>query len=218
MGKKHYDVTIEISEDSVVYPGDPLVRIGEYRSIRHGDVCNISKLTLGSHTGTHVDAPKHFYEDGMTVNNLPLDNLIGKVKVFHIFDKNSSDTRLFIGVEDLKNLQIDEGDRIIFKTHNSDLLNMKEFYPEFVYLHPEAARYLVKKKIKTLGFDYFSVEKYDCDISETHYILLKENVIVIEGLDLRQIMPGDYEMVALPLKIRGCDGSPIRVVLSKEEE
>jgi arylformamidase len=207
VGKIFHDVTLEFSPDSVVYPGDPRVTIEEFGSISKGDKCNLSFITFGSHTGTHVDAPKHFYDDGLTVDQLPLEHFIGVAKVFEVKAEEA------IATADLEEHEIKPNDIVLLKTRNSSLVTKAGFETGFVYFTPEAARYLAEIGIRTLGFDYFSVDKFDGAGAEAHYALLEKNIVIIEGLNLSGIEPGEYEMVALPLKIKGGNGSPVRVVL-----
>lgn len=191
----------------LLYPGDPAVNITEEKAISNGDGLNLSLITFGSHTGTHIDAPKHFFDDGLTVDRLPLEYFIGKTKVFSLEDKDE------ITASDLKELDIQRDDKILLKTKNSSMLSQKQFYKDFTYLTPEAAGYLAEVGIKTLGFDYLSVEKYGSVTSKVHDTLLSHNIIIIEGLVLGSIKQGEYEMTALPLKIKNGDGSPARVIL-----
>lgn len=207
MSLKYYDITMEISPDTIVFPGDPGVEINESASISKGDVCNVSLLKFGSHTGTHMDAPKHFYDNGNTIDKLKLDYFYGAVKVFEIPNVTE------ITVNNLEALDINEGDRIILKTRNSELLKEKEFKTDFTYITGEAAEYLVKKKIRTIGVDYLSVEQFGSENFEAHYALLENNIAIIEGLYLADIKPGNYTLIALPLKIVGGNGSPTRAVL-----
>ncbi|MCX7921054.1 MAG: cyclase family protein [Clostridia bacterium] len=207
MDKLFYDITLDISLDTIVYPGDPQVVFEKEKSISAGDGYNLSRISLGSHTGTHIDAPKHFYDDGVSVDKLPIDTLVGKAKVFEIRGKEQ------IEADDLKKLDIKKGDIIILKTDNSYLITKGRFNEKYTYIAHGAAEYLSRVGIKTLGFDYISVEKYDSETAHTHYTLLKENIVIIEGLVLEDVEPGEYEMIAMPLKIKDGDGSPARVVL-----
>jgi arylformamidase len=211
MNRKYYEVSLPLSSDIAVYPGDPRIEIKEACSIAQGSVCNVSLLTFGSHTGTHIDAPKHFYDEGLTVDQLPLEHFLGRAKVFEIKDT------MEITVEDLKPLPMLRGDRILLKTRNSALMTKGEFDTDFTHITPEAARYLAEIGIRTLGFDYLSVEKYGVEVPETHYALLGAGIVIIEGLVMGEVPPGEYEMIALPLNIKGGNGSPIRVVLVEDE-
>lgn len=212
MGKKIYhDVTLDFSENIAIYPGDPPLEITERMSIAKGDVANVSLLSFGSHTGTHIDAPKHFIDSGLTVDKLPLDHFMGKAKVFEFKDKDA------VTFGDIKDLDIKKGDIIIFKTRNSSSLTNSKFDESFAYVAPDAAKYLAGIGIKTLGFDYLSVERYGSTAFETHYALLGSGIVIIEGLYLEGINAGEYEIIALPIKIKNGNGSPVRVVLIEEE-
>lgn len=210
MSKKYYDISLEISTDMIIYPGDFGVEIKEKARISDGDKCNLSIITLGSHTGTHIDAPKHFLDNGLTVNELRLDYFIGKAKVYEIMAKDTVD------VTDLEALDIRKDDIVLLKTRNSDLLKNSNFDQSFAYVTPGAARYLADIGIRTLGFDYLSVEKFSSTLSETHHSLLSAGIVIIEGLALADIEPGEYEIIALPIKIKNGNGSPARVVLVEE--
>jgi arylformamidase len=204
---KIYDVTMAISEDLVVYPGDPPIKIERKTSIGEGESkANVSLYSFGSHTGTHVDPPFHFIEDGLTVDRLPLDVLIGRARVVEV-------TAARIDEDVLAEFDFTPDVRVIFKTRNSYLWNRDGFVEEFVYITPGAARALVDYGIKVVGIDYLSVEKHGVVEPETHLTLLSAGTLIIEGLDLREVEPGDYEMICLPLKIKDGDGAPARVVL-----
>ena len=172
-----------------------------------GDSWNLSELKFGSHCGTHIDAPYHFNENGITVDQIPLDALIGMVTVFDIKNKEKID------VEDLKPLEIENCERVIFKTINSTYWKRAKFTKDFVYITKGAATYLAENNVKLIGIDYLSIDQFDNMHADAHHILLKKGVIIIEGLDLNKVKPGNYELIALPLKIKDGDGSPARVVL-----
>jgi arylformamidase len=204
---KIYDVTVPISKDLVIYPGDPPVKI-ERKSVinKDGARFNLSRYSFGSHTGTHIDPPAHFIENGLTVDQLPLELLIGRARVVEV-------TAARIDEATLEEFDFTTDVRVLFKTRNSYHWGRKEFVEEFVYITPGAARYLVSEGIKVVGIDYLSVEKYGAEEPETHLTLLKGGALIIEGLDLREVEPGDYEMICLPLKVKDGDGAPVRVVL-----
>ena len=204
---KIYDVTIPISNDLVVYPGDPPIKIERQSIIDNDDAkYNVSQYSFGSHTGTHVDPPFHFFENGLTVDELPLELLMGRARVVEI-------TAAQINESALGEFDFTADARVLFKTRNSYLWSQEDFVEDYVYITPEAARALVGEGIKVVGIDYLSVEKFGSKNMETHLTLLKAGTIIIEGLDLREIEPGDYEMTCLPLKIKNGDGAPARVVL-----
>lgn len=210
--KIFHDVTLDFSPDTPIYPGDPEVNITEHMSISNGDIANVSILTFGSHTGTHIDAPKHFVDSGPAVDELPLEHFIGKAKVFEVKDKDA------ITEDDLKGFDIQRGDLILLKTRNSAIIRNNEFDTGFAYVTAEAARYLAYIGIKTLGYDYFSIEEYGSKDFGAHLALLGKGAVLIEGLDLGDIRPGEYEMVALPVKIKNGNGSPVRVILMEEDK
>ncbi len=202
-----YDVTLTISETLITWPTDPTISIQKTRLISQGDSCNVSELKLGSHSGTHIDAPYHFEQNGIKVDQITLDYLIGKVTVFSIKNKEKID------LDDIKPLKLKDIKRIIFKTINSTYWKLSEFKRDFVYITKEAAQYLVDNDIKLVGIDYLSVEKFGNKCADTHHTFLRNGVVIIEGLDLNNIEAGDYELIALPLKISNGDGSPARVIL-----
>ena len=206
---KIYDVTIPISKDMATYPGDPPVKIARRTTINKNDAkANLSRLSFGSHTGTHIDAPFHFIENGITVDKLPLELLIGRARVVEV-------TAPRIDEVVLEEFDFTADARVLFKTRNSYLWNNKGFVEEFVYITPTAARALVNDGIKVVGIDYLSVEKFGTTDFQTHITLLEAGTMIIEGLDLREVEPGDYELICLPLKIKDGDGSPARVVLRR---
>ncbi|MGE5557638.1 MAG: cyclase family protein [Bacillota bacterium] len=201
------DVTLELSPETVVYPGDAEVCIREVQRISRGDTCNVSAITLSSHAGTHMDAPRHFVENGQTVDELPLDYFLGKARVVCIDKKGA------LTAADLARISPQKNERLLLKTGNSALLSEKKFVTSYTYLEPCAARLLADAGIRTLGFDYLSVEKYGAAEPEVHRILLGSGIVIIEGLVLQDVSPGEYELTALPLRLAGCDGSPVRAVL-----
>lgn len=204
-----YDITLPISENMTVWPGDPKVSINKKLSIISGDPCNLSRIDMGSHTGTHIDAPYHFEDNGLRIDQIPLEILIGNARVFNIPSINE------ISLNEVKALDLVNVKRILFKTANSDIWksNINVFVKEFVAITNEAAQYLVKAGIKLVGIDYLSIEKFGGKTHETHHTLLRNGIIILEGLNLSDITPGDYELIALPLRIKDGDGSPARVIL-----
>jgi arylformamidase len=206
----YHDITLKFEKGMVLYTGDPELSINEHSSISGGDLYNLSTLCFGSHTGTHIDAPKHFYDDGLTVDQLGLDYFVGRARVIEIKDPVS------VKVVELKQHYIMEGDRLLIKTRNSGLLKSGVFEKEYCWLEPDAAAYLADIGIRTLGFDYLSVERYGSEVPEVHYRLLGHNIVIVEGLQLEKIVPGLYEMYILPLNIKGGNGSPARAILAED--
>ena len=206
-----YDISLTISDDMVTWPKDPKVVINKARSISNGDSCNVTQLEMGSHTGTHIDAPYHFDDEGKKVDQLDLKTLTGGVTVFSISNNKE------ISIKDVKALPLDGETRVLFKTSNSAKWQsgMTQFIEDYVYVTNEAAKYLVDTGIKLVGIDYLSIEKYGSKGHETHKTFLENSVILVEGLNLSSVSPGNYELIALPLKIKDGDGSPARVILTQ---
>ncbi len=209
---KIYDVTVPLSEYVPVYEGDPKVKIEAAHSIAKGDAANVSRLCFGAHTATHVDAPNHFIEGARRVHELDLDKLLGKCRVVEI-DKSATS----ISASHVKATNLRGVERVLFKTRNSAFWNEPEegFRKDFTYIEPKAARELVDLNIKLIGIDYLSVEKFGAESFDTHVTLLEKEVVIIEGLDLRDVPAGDYELICLPLKFAGGagDGAPARTIL-----
>jgi arylformamidase len=203
---KIHDVTVPLSKDLVVYPGDPHVKINRRTKVNdHDEKYNLSRYSFSSHAGTHVDPPFHLIEDGLTVDKLPLELLMGRARVVEV-------TAPVIDETVLEEFDFTANSRVLFKTRNSYLWSQKTFNKDYVYITPGAARSLVNNGIKVVGIDYLSVDKFEAE-PETHRTLLSAGAIIIEGLDLREVEPGDYEMICLPLKVKDGDGAPARVVL-----
>ena len=203
---KFIDVTVPLSAALPTFPGDPPFQIDVTHRMEGGDSYNVSRLTVGTHAGTHVDAPFHFIKGGATVDELALEILIGKVRVVDLGGKDSVERA------DLEALDLREDQRVLIKTRNSGLLRQKAFQEDYVWLSPDAATYLAQVGIKLVGFDYLSIEKLGSRDYAAHVALLEAGVVIVEGLDLSEIEPGEYDMVCLPLRIAGADGSPARVV------
>jgi len=203
-----YDISVPIREKMPVWPGDPGVKISLAMSMQRGGPVNVSALAMGAHTGTHFDAPHHFIHGRQTVDQLDLDVLVGSCRVFEIRTDDEID------VNHLRGLPLKGVARALFKTVNSKLWAARDdFYEEFVYLTPVAAKFLVQMGVKLVGVDYLSVEGYHAQGAPAHLALLGAGVIILEGLNLADVPPGDYELIALPLKIAGADGAPARAIL-----
>jgi len=200
-----FDVSVPIRDGMLHYAGNPPVHVRRVSSLEDGDPANVSELDLGAHSGTHVDAPAHFLTGGAGAETLPLEVLIGPADVV---DATSATVALdLVTLRDLELLP-PGSERILFKTRNSQLWSRDEFTRDFVRLDGEAAAYLVERGAKLLGIDYLSIGDADA-----HRILLSAGVVCVEGLDLRGIEPGPYELICLPLKLVGSDGAPARAVL-----
>jgi len=212
---KIYDITFPISEKTPVYEGDPTVKIDVCAAIAKGDAANVTQLCFGAHTATHVDAPNHFIEGTRQVHELELEKLIGDCTVLEL-----SDDILAIEPQHLGNLE--KVERILFKTRNSEFWNEPEkgFRKDFTYITPEAAKVLANAEIKLVGIDYLSVEKFDTESFDTHITLLEKEIVIIEGVDLREVPAGNYELICLPLKVisETGDGAPARTILRETAE
>ncbi len=206
---KLYDITVPFSTELPVYPGDPAVQIIQVASLAAGDICTVSHLSFGSHTGTHVDPPAHFIAGMATLDELSLDVLIGPARVVDVGEIGAID----VATIDAANLAGVE--RVLFKTRNSRLwqASAQTFEEGFVYLETDAAERLVELGVKLVGIDYLSIEKFNFEQPTTHYALLGNNVVIVEGLNLTDVAVGEYELICLPMKIRNGDGGPARVVL-----
>jgi len=207
---KPIDVTVVLKPGMPVWPGEPGLEIHRIHSIENGIGANVSAIHTGCHIGTHIDAPLHFIEEGRSIEALDLDLFVGEVTVFPMSVERCIDR------DDLETLGIRDGQRILFKTANSDLWEIDTFQADYVYITESAASYLVETRVKTVGIDYLSVERFGLDHAPTHKILLGAGVGVIEGLDLREVNGGVYDLVCLPLKLAGADGSPARVILREK--
>ena len=211
---KIYDVTLPIDPGMVIWPGDGGVRLVPIRRMADGDDLNLSKLALGVHTGTHVDAPYHFVADGTTIEQLPLEVLVGPTVVVHLPDVTT------ITAADLEAPYLPpETQRVLFKTRNSSLWAQGEtaFQTGFVALTLDAARWIVERPIRLVGVDYLSVDGFGSQGHPVHRTLLGAGVVAIEGLNLSRVEPGVYDMYCLPLKLVGADGAPARVILIEKE-
>jgi len=210
---KIFDISLTTTSDIVTWPGDPGVELKRVKKMEEGSHSNVSQISMGVHTGTHVDAPYHFVANGGTVEGLSLDILIGPVQVIEIPESVN-----ILTAEVLVEASMDESvDRVLFKTRNSNYWAQKPlgFQSDFVGISEDGARYLVEKGVKLVGIDYLSVAPYDQSVP-THYELLNGGVVAVEGLDLSEVPPGQYMLYCLPVKLGGSDGAPARVVLIAE--
>ena len=207
---KIYDVTVAVSEHVPIYEGDPRVEIDSVRSIAGGDGVNVSKLCFGAHTGTHVDAPNHFIDGTRKVSDLEIEKLVGPCRVVEL-DQSA------LSIEPSHLVTLEGVERIIFKTRNSAFWNEPEkgFRKDFTFLSLNAAKALVEVGIKLVGIDYLSIEQFGSVDHAVHKTLLEREIVILEGLDLRAVPAGDYELICLPLKYTGStgDGAPARTIL-----
>jgi arylformamidase len=192
----------------VHWPGDPEFHIERATDQESGDVATVSRMTLGVHTGTHMDAPLHFIRGAKSIDQIPLDATVGPARVIPIHDTKS------IQRAELIPHAIVAGERLLFRTVNSDhLWNTDHFDETFVFISQDAARYLAECGVRSVGVDYLSVGGFSQDGVETHQALLEAGIWIIEGLNLGRVEPGDYELLCLPLKLIGSEGAPARAIL-----
>ena len=203
------DVSVPLHSGMVHWPNDPPIRIERIRDLERGDPCTLSALSMGSHTGTHMDAPLHFIRGGRGLDEMPLSAVIGPARVIAIRDPDS------ITPDELRAHRICRGERILFKTRNSARCWTADgFVEDFVYLSTAAAELLAERRVRTVGIDYLSVGGYrEKNGVAVHRTLLGAGIWIIEGLNLSQVRPGVYELLCLPLKIERSDGAPARAVL-----
>lgn len=201
------DISTPIHPGMVVWPGDSAVRVEQTMHMDRGDPFNLTLLSMTAHTGTHVDAPRHFLADGVAIDQMPLDTLVGPAQVIEVNDP------VAVRAEHVPD-NLEPGARLLFKTRNStEYLARPGFVEEFVFVSEEAALKLASASVRMVGMDYLSVGGFRNDMRETHVALLGAGIYVVEGLVLAHVQPGAYELVCLPLLIPGADGSPARALL-----
>jgi arylformamidase len=209
MPAKWIDISVPLHSGMVHWPSNPPVHVERILDIERGDKSNVSALSMGSHTGTHMDAPIHFIRSEKGIDQMPLDATIGRARVIEIRDEHS------VQLEELRPLGIRSGERILFKTKNSARCwKTDAFTKDFVYLSKPTAQYLAERRVQVVGVDYLSVGGFHHeDSAETHRVLLKAGIWIIEGLDLSRVRPGEYELICLPLRIAQGDGAPARAIV-----
>jgi len=210
---KIWDISLTISPNLPTWPGDPKAVIERVSAISDGANANVSRMDMGVHTGTHVDAPLHFIDGSSAVEAMNLEVLIGPARVVQVADDVN-----VIDREVLEKLELPAGTtRVLFKTRNSKYWasQVREFQTDFVGIDESGSKFLVEKGIRLVGVDYLSVAPYK-QSRPTHQILLGANMVIVEGLDLSAVQPGEYQLICLPLKIEGSDGAPARAVLIQE--
>lgn len=208
---KIFDISIQLDKRTPVWPGDPQIKLETSASRAKGDDYHVSKFSIGVHNGTHIDAPYHFLEEGTKQQKIDISRFSTKTRVVeysgtdHISDKF------------LKTIKLDGIHSVLLKTSNSKWLNKTDepFHKDFIALKTSAAKWFVENGISLIGIDYLSIEPFDSETHEVHKILLRNNVIILESINLSDISPGDYQLFCLPLKIATPDGAPVRAVLAK---
>ncbi len=208
----YYDITVPLQNGIPYWPGDEEPKIERYSSLSDGEITNTSRIQCSLHTGTHVDAPRHLFDEGKSIDQLPPETLIGPAGVVDVGEANIIDTAV------LQQLSLPKLPRLLFKTRNSQWWQhpCHPFHPDFVSFTASAAEFLVENGVELVGIDYLSIDGFNSTELSVHKILLSSGVVVIEGLDLHHVPPGTYEMIALPLRIIDADGAPARVILRSE--
>jgi arylformamidase len=206
---KLIDVTVPLDTTLATYPNNTPFSLEGIKRISRGDTANLSTVHMSAHSGTHVDAPLHFFDDRPGTEALSLDLLIGPAQVIELSGGDA------VTADDLSNVDLAGSIRLLIKTRNSNLWSSSEFHTDYVGVSESGAKYLVERGIRVVGVDYLSVERFRWPGAPAHHVLLGAGVVVIEGLDLRDVEPGVYDMYCLPLRIVGSDGAPARVVLAR---
>jgi len=208
LNMKIYDVSAQFSPQLPFYPGDVVMDTQEFMSMSGGDIANISLITFGTHTGTHFDTPKHMIDSGKTLDDFPIERFTGSALVVEARGKPA------VTAEDIRQIQSDIfGKTVLFKTDNVGAMWDSNFKKDYVYISDDAAQLLAEAEPNCVGIDYLSIEKLNSPSFGAHKALMKKDILILEGLVLDNVPPGEYLMMAFPLKIPGGNGSPARVVL-----
>jgi arylformamidase len=201
------DVSVPLDQNLPTYPGNTPFTLTPVKRISDGGSSNVSELRMSAHAGTHVDAQRHFFDDAPGAEGVPLDLLMGRARVIDVQSARA------VGAEELAAIDLSQDTRVLIKTRNSDLWGSPEFHTDYVGITESGARMLVDRGVKVVGVDYLSVEQFRKPGAPAHHVLLGAGTIVIEGLNLRDVAPGVYDLICLPLRIVGTDGAPARVIL-----
>lgn len=206
------EISYPINSNIAIYPGNPEFKLERELSIEKGDSTNVSLIRIGSHTGTHIDAPNHIFTDGPSLDLIPLERMNGRAKVFDVSGYKE------INYTILKDFNIELDDIVLFRTDNSLKWSCDGVLDDYVTLTYESADYLAEKRIKMIGIDYMTIERPRAkrEIGKSiHKKLLSNNVLILESLNLKNICIGEYELFCLPPLIEGLDGCTVRVVLQQ---
>src|SRR5690349_22074481 len=203
-----FDISVPVLNGGVVYPGNPEIQIEPQQDMAKGGSSNVSLLTIGSHTGTHVDAPRHMIPDGGGVETISLEALIGPALVLEFADSVMAVTEAYLRAQPIAGHE-----RVLLKTRNSKFIRDRNFHRDYTYLAPDGAEYLVSLGVRLVGIDYLSIEQFHSGHHRTHTTLLSRGVVIVEGLDLSEPSAGEYELCCLPVLLEGVDGAPARAVL-----
>ena len=205
-GRVH-DVSRPLRAGGVTYPGDPEIVFRAHSSIDRGDPADVTELGLGSHSGTHVDAPSHFLRGGTPVDRIPPERLIGPAVVLDLPGDLASVSAADLARQDLRGHR-----RVLLRTRNS-AKRETGFTRDYCALSRDGAEYLVDHGVELVGIDALSIEPFGSSDYAVHHLLLGRGIVIVEGLDLSAISAGVYQFVCLPLKLEGLDGAPARAVL-----
>lgn len=201
------DITRTLHNDMVTWPGDPSFRWWRVSTIQGPDTCNLSEIQTGVHAGTHIDAPLHFIPDGDDVCAIDLGTLCGPAIVVEITEPRD------VQAHDLERAGIRHGERVLLKTPNEQRWAKGCFDENFHGISEEAAQWLVDHQVPLVGIDYLSADGYRAEGHPAHYVIMGQGIPILESLDLSNVSPGRYELIALPLKISGSEGSPVRAII-----
>ncbi len=205
------DISIPLRKDLPYWPDDPVApQIGRIVDVDKGDPVTMSQININSHNGTHVDSPLHFFKGGSTIDEMPLETTVGPARIIEIKDTES------VKVSELEPYNIQPGERILFKTQNSEkAYQAGKFVKDYVYISTEAAHFLADRKVRLVGLDYLSIGSYNSreNLIETHETLLGNGVYVLEAINLSGVKPGEYELLCLPLRLEKGDAGPCRAIL-----
>ncbi len=203
------DVSIPLQTGVIHWPGDPEPILERLLDMDQGEEANVTFLKMSAHTGTHIDAGSHFLAGGTTLDEFPFDTGIGPAHVIEVQGE-----ALRIGPEELSRHRIERGDRLLLKTRNSRRAwYRQDFDQDFASLSAEGAKYLAELGIRMVGIDCLSIGAWEADGADTHRILLRAGVWILEGLSLETLPPGYYDLICLPLRIAGSDGAPARAII-----
>lgn len=207
---RFYDISVGVSPDLPIWPGDPSIELEQFSKISDGESANLTKISCCVHVGTHIDAPVHFIEGGAGIDSLPLEVLIGRAYVVDLTHASRINAKILDEAKVPPRTR-----RLLLKTMNSDFWDNdgNKFRQDYVGVDVSGAEWLVRKGIQLVGIDYLAIAAFDQTI-ESHRILLKAGIIILEGLNLSEVRRGRYNLYCLPMKIVGSDGAPARAILS----
>jgi arylformamidase len=214
---KIHDITLSIEPGMLVWPGDPPVALRQVSSIQNGADSNVSQLRMSVHTGTHIDAPKHFIDSGDTIDQIPVEKLLGDVLVLRFNDEITTLSKQTL-LSHPQSGQFGKFKKILFHTHNSSIYRdyPSTFQTDYVGIDTSGAEYLAQFNFDLIGVDYLSIAPFH-DTHKPHEILLSNGVVLLEGIDLSSISEGIYQLFCMPLNLKGSEGAPARVILIENE-